>query len=323
MSSTASMPWAVVINPSKFTDLAQAKAEVSTAATELGWDEPTWFETTEDDPGAGQARQAVDTGAQLVCAMGGDGTVRTVAGALRDTDASLAILAAGTGNLLARNLGLPFNSIDRATRVALSGHDIPIDVGLIRFDDGPEEPFFVMAGVGLDAEIMAATHEGLKNTIGWLAYLGGTARALVKRGFTTRLRMSDGITSHSASRMVLICNCPQLTAGLTMAVDGTLDDGLLDTVVVRVYGPVGWLAAIWDLVTGGRGRRRRLKQRSGGQVQVLLSRPVAAEMDGDLHPEPVSRIRARVDHHALRVRVGAAESQDRNLISLVADSITG
>jgi len=92
--------------------------------------------------------QALQTRPELVCAMGGDGTVRAVASALRGTGIPLGLLPSGTGNLLARNLGIPLGSLPDALEVAFNGIDRTVDLGVATFDDGQERVFVVMAESG-------------------------------------------------------------------------------------------------------------------------------------------------------------------------------
>ena len=133
---------------------------VSSVCAGLGWAEPLWLETTIDDPGTGQARDAVERGADVVLACGGDGTVRAVAEALAGTGVAMGLVAAGTGNLLARTIGTP-QEVVAATRVALSGDDRKIDVGRVRVDDDRHERvFLVMAGTGFDAAIWPTPGKG-------------------------------------------------------------------------------------------------------------------------------------------------------------------
>jgi len=133
---------AVVANPTKHDDVAMLRDTVRWAMSEHGWDEPLWYETTAADPGTGQAAQAVREGAGLVLACGGDGTVTRCAEALRGTGIPLGILPLGTGNLLARNLGLPLD-LDAALVTALTGSNRRLDAG-----SANGHTFVVMAGLG-------------------------------------------------------------------------------------------------------------------------------------------------------------------------------
>ena len=107
----------VVVNPTKV-DVDEVRGDLEAAAAEAGLGTPRLVETTEDDPGFGQTRDAVRDGASLVCALGGDGTVRAVAQELVGTGIPLGLLPGGTGNLLARNLGLPIDSLTEAAAAA-------------------------------------------------------------------------------------------------------------------------------------------------------------------------------------------------------------
>jgi diacylglycerol kinase (ATP) len=90
--------------------------------------EPFWVETRPDETGERLAREAVRSGVDLVLASGGDGTITACVGRVAGSRVPLAVLPCGTGNLLARNLGLPL-SVDEALAVALTGSDRRLDVG--------------------------------------------------------------------------------------------------------------------------------------------------------------------------------------------------
>jgi diacylglycerol kinase (ATP) len=119
---------AFVANPTKPGVAALREAALKACASQR-LPVPLWFETTVDDPGTGQARRAVEEGAGLVVAVGGDGTVRGVAEALVGTDVPMGLIPQGTGNLLARNLDLPLGDTDALLRIALTGTSRRIDVG--------------------------------------------------------------------------------------------------------------------------------------------------------------------------------------------------
>jgi len=132
----------VVVNPIKFDDLADVKEQIAKVCADHGWGEPVFVETTEEDPGVGQAKEALERGVDIVCPLGGDGTVRAVATTLLGTDTPMGLLPGGTGNLLARNLDLPVEELEDALVVVLTGQDRRIDVGLVRLfpDSESSEP---------------------------------------------------------------------------------------------------------------------------------------------------------------------------------------
>src|ERR1700728_3856563 len=153
----------VVVNPTKLDDEQAFRKSVRRAMDDHGWDEPLWLETTAEDPGRGQAESAVSAGVELVVACGGDGTVTACAEGVTGTGVPLAIIPMGTGNLLARNVGVPMG-LEEALEVALGGEQRPVDAGRVN-----GKLFVVMAGLGLDARMLDDTTEPLKKRLRWLA----------------------------------------------------------------------------------------------------------------------------------------------------------
>ena len=143
-------------------------------------------ETTADDPGPGQTATAVDAGAGVVVACGGDGTVRACLDGLSGAETALGIVPLGTGNLLAANLGLPAG-LEAAGGVG-DGERRKIDLGRIN-----GEAFAVMAGSGFDAEMIADANDELKSRIGTAAYVLSAAKHLRSRLVRTTIEI-DGET---------------------------------------------------------------------------------------------------------------------------------
>ncbi len=295
-----------MVNPTKVDDLEAAQALIAQVCQRFGWHEPTWALTTEDETGERQSREAAAAGADVVASLGGDGTVRAVASGLVGTDVALGLLPAGTGNLLARNLGLPIDSLERAAEAMVGGSEHRIDVGLARAGNRrlevaegheraeDEEVFLVMCGLGLDGEVMAGTNEKIKGVLGWPAYAIAAAKRLSGRGFVATV---DGARSEGAlvrhCRTVLIGNCGTLQGGVELMPDARPDDGILDLVVVAPQGPFGWLSVVGAVATRDRVGHRRLDRLRSTAFTVVAKRPVEAEIDGD----PIG------EHEALAVRV--------------------
>ncbi len=308
-------------NPIKV-DLEVLRAAVAAAAEEAGWQESLWLETSVDDPGIGMTKEAVAEGVDVVLAAGGDGTVRAVAEGLQGSDSALALLPAGTGNLLARNLDLTLDNLTEAVSTAFAGRDRNVDLGRMRLHraDGKieEHAFVVMAGIGLDAQLMANTDDDLKKKIGWLAYAKSIGQAL-KGGRRIRLTSAyDGGKAHRRRlHTLLIGNCGSLPGNILLLPEAAVDDGVLDIVALRPDGLFGWLQISWKVLVEnallhrtGAGQRlkgaardiRALNYQHAASIDVTLRAPEELELDGDGFGEVV-KFEAWVDQHGLRVRV--------------------
>lgn len=298
--------WAVVVNPTKFDDMDALKASFATVCAQRGWSEPWWYVTTAEDPGEGQTRQALGDGVGLVCPLGGDGTVRSVAQALVDTGIPIGLLPGGTGNLLARNLKLPVDDLETALVIALTGHDTVIDVGEVTWDDEEPSVFLVMAGMGLDAEMMAGVDEGLKRKVGWLAYALSGARALFRLGFAVRVRADSERAVSQHARAVVVGNCGELAGGLQLMPEASVDDGLLNTVLASPNSIAGWVALGLNFVSARRRGHPSLVRLVSEQVDVSTREPVEAQLDGDA-VGPRRRMACTVRASALTVRLPVEE----------------
>jgi len=310
---------AVVFNPSKV-ERDTLESVVAEEAERAGWGETQWFETTVDDPGQGAAAQAIDAGAAMVIVAGGDGTVRAVAERVHGSGLPLALVPSGTGNLLARNMDLTLDDLGHSIHTAFSGRDRKIDLGMIdlRRGDGTQSrhAYLVMAGLGLDAKMLANTDEDLKKKIGWLAYVGAIVKALRDKN---RLRMRVKLDEHRArsvwAHTIIVGNCGSLQANVLLLPDAAVDDGLLDIIVLRPEGFVGWvqilIKIVWEngvLRRSRLGRKlmmgevRALNYERGRSLSVSLRREEAVELDGDGFGDCVA-LRTWVVPGALTVRV--------------------
>jgi YegS/Rv2252/BmrU family lipid kinase len=290
---------AVVVNPTKFDDLEKFKSQVGAAMAERGWSEPVWLETAPDDPGGGQAAAALSAGVDLVLAAGGDGTVTACAAGLVGSGVPLAVLPAGTGNLLARNLGLPADLGD-ALVIALTGADRQLDVGIAN-----GRPFLAMAGLGLDAKMLDSTSEAIKKRIGWAAYAVSALRHLRDRPMRVSIRADGGSPLRRRASGVIVGNVGWLQGGMPLLPDARPDDGRLDVVVLTAQGWLGWLAVAAHVLLRRRDETGRVARSTFRELRIDVDREHLWELDGELMGS-TRRLEITLHQDRLLLRVPAA-----------------
>ena len=286
---------AVVVHPGKHADLDGFRVAVNKGMAEHGWAEPDWLETKADDTGERLANQAARGGADLVIASGGDGTVTACAAGVAGSGVPLGVLPAGTGNLFARNLSLPFDTVG-ALSVALTGAERRVDVGVAN-----GRPFIVMAGIGFDAEMLAGTSETLKGRAGAVAYLLSGLSHLWDRPTRVLLRADGGPPVRRWASGVIVGNVGTLQGNVRLLPDARPDDGVLDATVLTAWGLIGWLGLLADVLLLRR-RTARLTRLTCRELLVVTWRARTWEVDGEVIG-PARRLRVGVRPGALLVRV--------------------
>jgi len=272
---------AVVLNPTKIEDPVVFRSMVERGAAAAGWAVAGWYTTTIEDPGRSMAEDAAIAGAELVLVCGGDGTVRTVCAELAGTGVSVGIVPAGTGNLLARNLGIPLQ-LQAAVEVALRGQDRAIDLVKVSGDGlGDDEHFMVMAGMGFDAAIMEGANEQIKARVGWLAYVVSGLRNLMFPAVRVDIRLDGGEWTRHRARTVLIGNVGYLQAGMPLLPDASIDDGVLDVVILHPRRVLSWIPLAVRVLSRGRRTDELINRMTGHTVTVRAHSETPRQLDGD------------------------------------------
>ncbi len=316
---------AVVYNPAK-SRADRVRPVVEEQERLHGWGETRWYETDSDDSGRAAAEKALLDRPAVVIVAGGDGTVRAVAEVMHSTGIPIALLPAGTGNLLARDLGTPLNDVAACVAAAFTGQIRAVDVGVADLEDETgarrTHVFVVMAGIGLDAEMAQNTSALAKKHLGWFAYVSPIARSiLANRRFHLDYRVDRGRARSTRAHTVIVGNCGTLTGNMLLIPTAVIDDGLLDVVMMRPEGPFGWARIGFRLALQGMARRgragRELLERApahdalayvqGRQFDAHFETPHAIELDGDAFGH-VTRVRVSVRPGALRVHSPLATS---------------
>ncbi|WP_201774088.1 diacylglycerol/lipid kinase family protein [Demequina oxidasica] len=263
---------------------------------DAGHPEPLWYEVAKSRQVPKCAKQAMADGADLIFVWGGDGTVQRCINTVADTDAVIAILPAGTANLLATNLGVP-QDVAEAVTIGLHGDRRTLDLATAN-----GEHFAVMAGAGLDALMIDGADAGLKDRMGRAAYLWTGARNLKTSPVNAKVEV-DGRTFHKGEvTCVLMGNVKDVFGDIEVFDGARPDDGLLEIGIVTAQSQGEWIRTLGTVVMGKTENSPFVITARGSKFKMKFDAPTPYEIDGGVRKK-VKKLKVKVRPKAITICV--------------------
>ena len=241
---------------------------------EAGFAEPLWYEVAKSKQAPDCARAALAEGADVIFVWGGDGTVQRCIDALAGSGSTIAILPAGTANLLATNLGIR-TDLEAAVQIGLHGDRRALDTIEVNGEHGA-----VMAGAGLDALMIDDADAGLKDRFGRAAYLWTGAKNLSSSPVTGTLEVEGRRFFSGTLTCILFGNVSNVFAGIEVFDGARPDDGLFEVGVVTAQSRLQWLRTIGRVLVGRAERSPFVATARGTRMTVSFDRKTKYEIDG-------------------------------------------
>jgi diacylglycerol kinase (ATP) len=240
-----------------------------------GVTDPHWYEVRKSKHAPDSARRALEQGADLIFVWGGDGTVQRCVDALAGSSAVMAILPAGTANLLASNLDIPAGDVAAAVRVGLHGRHRPLDTGTVN-----GEHFAMMAGAGFDARMIAGADRAMKDRLGRVAYLYSGTRNLSARRVKATVDVDGERFFEGEVSCVLAGNVAKVFGGIEAFPGAQPDDGLLELGVITAKNLAEWARTFGKLVLGGAEQSPFVEATRGRKFRIRFASKLPYELDG-------------------------------------------
>ncbi len=263
-----------------------------------GMTEPLWYEMSDVRTAPDWARRARAEGADLIFIWGGDGTVQRCIHGLANSGAAIAILPAGTGNLLAANLGIP-TDLRKAVDIGLHGVRKPLDTGCVN-----GEHFAVMAGAGFDAFMLRDAGSALKGRIGPAAYLWSGALNLSAPTVGATIMVDGGLFFEGELSCVLMANVGKVLGGIEAFEKAEPDDGILELGVFTAKNRIQWTRTLGRVALGRAEDSPFVEVTRGERFEIRFAKPFLYELDGDPR-RAVRRLRVAVHPASITVCVPA------------------
>jgi len=267
--------------------------------------DPLWYEVAKSRKAPKYARRALTDGAEVIFVWGGDGMVQRCIDAVAGTEAVLAILPAGTANLLAANLHVPAD-LAEAVRIGLHGDRRPLDTGSVN-----GEHFAVMAGAGFDARMIKQADRGMKDRFGRAAYLYTGARNLSAGRVKAVIEVDGKRFFKGRVSCVLAGNVGKVLGGVEAFQGAQPDDGRLELGVVTAGNAPQWARTLGRVMLGEAERSPFVHVTRGRKFQVRFDRRLPYELDGGARPA-ARKLRIKVHPASVRICV-PADAAERSL----------
>jgi YegS/Rv2252/BmrU family lipid kinase len=243
-----------------------------------GVTDPLWYEVKKSRRAPEYARRAADRGADVIFVWGGDGTVQRCIDAVAGADTAVAILPAGTANLLAANLRIP-RDLAEAVQIGLHGDRRRLDTGSVN-----GERFTVMAGAGFDARMISDADRGTKGRLGRAAYLYTGIRNLGARRVKATVKVDGERFFTGKVSCVLAANVGKILGGVEAFPEAQPDDGRLELGVVTARNPVQWVRTFGRLALGHPDESPFVTVTQGKNFRIRFDQKVRYELDGGARP---------------------------------------
>jgi YegS/Rv2252/BmrU family lipid kinase len=277
-------------------------AELREVLSSAGVEDPLWYEVAKSKRAPGRVRKALKDGAGLVFVWGGDGMVQRCVDALAGTGAELAILPAGTANLLATNLDIP-KDIRAAVHIGLHGRRRSVDLGRVN-----GERFAVMAGTGFDALMIRDAGSKMKDRFGRLGYVWTGMKHLRERRMRLRIRVDGKTWFKGRARCTLVGNVGKVLGGIPIFDHANIADGRLELGVLTANGLWQWARALGRTAAGQAKRSPFMRFTTGTEFDIKLDRKTPYELDGG-ERKATRRLRIVVEPGALTLCVPEQEAR--------------
>ncbi len=282
--------------------LGDGLPELRRELARLGFADPIWHEVQKSKRAPKRVSKALEAGADLIFVWGGDGMVQRCIDAVRKhPDVTLAILPAGTANLLATNLGIP-KDLAAAVDIGLHGTRRTLDVGSIN-----GERFAVMAGCGFDALMIHDADKGLKDRFGRAAYVWTGAKNMRASAVTGRVRVDGHDWFSGRIGCLLVGNVGSVFGDVELFDDARPDDGRLDVGIVTAEGLTQWTRALARAAFGRAEKSPLIRMTVARKIDVKLERKTRYQLDGGDRP-PARRLRIKVHPRAVKIAVPTSRS---------------
>jgi diacylglycerol kinase (ATP) len=243
-----------------------------------GVTDPLWYEVSKSRRAPEYARRAAAKGADVLFVWGGDGTVQRCIDAVAERDTAVAILPAGTANLLAANLGVP-HDLAEAVLAGLHGDRRRLDTGSVN-----GERFTVMAGAGFDARMISDADRGTKDRLGRAAYVVTGIKNLDASRVKATVEVDGTLFYKGKVSCVLAANVGKILGGVEAFAEARPDDGRLELGVVTAANPVQWARTFARLARGQAAVSPFVKVTQGKKFRIRFGQKVRYELDGGARP---------------------------------------
>jgi YegS/Rv2252/BmrU family lipid kinase len=261
-----------------------------------------WYEVPKSRKAPKKVRKAVRAGVDLLVVWGGDGMVQRTLDVLAQEKGGskipVAIMPAGTGNLLAGNLGIPAD-LEKAVDIAFTGDRRKYDLGRLAGDH-----FAVMAGVGFDGAMIKDADGALKDRLGKLAYVWTGIRHVNGEAPRAKIKVDGTDWFDDEASCVLIGNVGTITGGIHAFDDAAPDDGWLDVGVATAQNALQWARALGTMAVARSDHSPFVRTTRARRVDVTLESKLEYELDGGARSK-TKKLTAEVVPAAVKICVPA------------------